>query len=131
MPPVPAPALPIASPGRPADDLEQRAARFAQVQTRPDQAAFRDAVFRACGGQCVVSGCAVPEALEAAHLLGRDWRQGHNSADDGILLRRDLHNLYDRGLMQISDTCKVQLADDVQAYYGEFHGVEVRVRNPP
>lgn len=127
---LPAPTLPVASPARPADDLEQRAARFAQVQTRPDQAAFRDAVFRACGGRCVVSGCAVPEALEAAHLLGRDWRQGHNSANDGILLRRDLHNLYDRGLLQISDTCKVQLSEDVQVYYGDFNGVEVRTRNP-
>lgn len=129
-PVLPALALPVASPSRPANDLEQRAARFAQVQTRPDQIAFRDAVFRACLGQCVVSGCAVPEALEAAHLRGRDWRQGHNNANDGVLLRRDLHNLYDRGLMQISETRQVQMSEEVQAYYGEFHGVAVRLRNP-
>jgi hypothetical protein len=94
---------PAEDPAESNDDFEQRAARFAQVQTRPEQGLFRDAVFRACLGQRVVGGCTVPEALESTHLLGREWREGHNSATDGILLRRDLHNLYDRGLLRISD----------------------------
>lgn len=108
-----------------ANDFEQRAARFNQVQTRPAQGKFRDEVFRACGGRCVVSGCAVPEALEAAHLKGRDWRLDHNSATDGILLRRDLHTLYDRGLLLIGETGEVKLSGDVLAYYGEFNGTTV------
>jgi len=107
------------------EDLEERAARFTQVQTRPEQGAFRDAVFRAFDGRCAVSGCMVPEALEAAHLLGRDWRQGHNRAADGVLLRRDLHNLYDRGLLMISETGEVELSGKVLAYYEEFNGVVV------
>lgn len=123
--PMPAPAASGADPSGPARDLDRRAARFAQVQIRPDQGPFRDAVFRAYDGRCAISGCAVPEALEAAHLLGRDWRQGHNSAADGILLRRDLHNLYDRGLLRISDACRVELLGDALAYYGEFSGVVV------
>lgn len=108
------------------DDLEQRAARFTQVQTRPEQGPFRDAVFRACGGRCAISGCAVPEALEAAHLLGHDWRQGRNSATDGILLRRDLHTLYDRGLLLISGAGRVEFSAEAMAYYGEFNGKELR-----
>jgi hypothetical protein len=105
------------------DDFEQRAARFAQVEVRTQQAAFRDAVFRACGGRCVVSGCAVPEALEAAHLLGRDWRKGHNRAEDGVLLRRDLHTLYDRGLLRISDAGIVEVDDKILTDYRQFAGV--------
>lgn len=58
------------------DNLAERAKRFAQVEVRPDQQAFRKAVFMGCGGVCVVSGCDVSEALDAAHLKGRDWRQG-------------------------------------------------------
>lgn len=107
------------------DDFEERAARFRQVQTRPDQGLFRDAVFRACGGQCVISGCAIPEALEAAHLIGRDWRQGHNGVTDGILLRRDLHSLYDPGPLRISDAGQVALSGDTYDYYREFHGKSV------
>ncbi len=102
------------------DEFEQRVARFAQVEVRTQQAAFRVAVFRACGGKCVVSGCNVPEAVEAAHLVGRDWRQGHNRVYDGILLRRDLHSLYDRGLLQIGEDGTVALDALVRSHYGEF-----------
>ena len=42
-------------------------------------------------------------ALEAAHRRGRRWREGHNRAADGWLLRRDVHTLYDKGLINISD----------------------------
>ena len=114
------PAAPAAP--TPPDDFEQRAARFAQVEVRTQQGAFRLAVFRACGGRCVVSGCSVPEALEAAHLIGRDWHLGHNAASDGILLRRDLHTLYDRGLLVISEDGRVALDATILAYYGEFEG---------
>ena len=118
--PTPAPALTPES----TNDLEQRAARFAQVEVRTQQAAFRLAVFRACGGRCIVSGCAVPEALEAAHLDGRDWRAGHNAAEDGILLRRDLHTLYDRGLLTIDADGRVALDTRVRDYYEELHGAK-------
>jgi hypothetical protein len=106
-------------------DLENRAARFAQVEVRTEQANFRLAVFRACNGRCVVSGCDVPEALEAAHLNGRDWRAGHNSAEDGILLRRDLHTLYDRGLLQIDKDGRVQVDGRVRQHYGDWQGVAI------
>ncbi|WP_071078541.1 HNH endonuclease [Janthinobacterium lividum] len=126
---VEAPIAPPLKPTLSTDDFEQRAARFNQVQTRPEQGQFRDAVFRACGGQCVISGCDVPEALEAAHLRGRDWRQGHNSATDGILLRRDLHTLYDRELLRISDAGQVELSEEVLTYYREFNGAMVPLTN--
>jgi HNH endonuclease len=134
-----APGTPTTGPARapapdltpvPIDDLEHRAARFAQVEVRPQQAAFRNAVFRACGGRCVVSECSVPEALEAAHLDGRDWRAGHNASGDGILLRRDLHTLYDRGLLTISDQGLVKLDERVRSYYSEWEGVAVGMSFP-
>ncbi|MDE2204344.1 MAG: HNH endonuclease [Burkholderiaceae bacterium] len=124
-PASPAPVPPTSKATEQLDDLEQRAARFAQVEVRTQQSAFRLAVFRACQGRCVISGCAVPEALEAAHLLGRDWRQGHNDAGDGILLRRDLHTLYDRGLLRITESGLVELDDRVIGHYAELHKVTV------
>lgn len=107
------------------DGLAERAARFASVEVRPQQAAFRLAVFNACGGRCVVSGCEVPEALEAAHLSGRDWRSGHNSAEDGILLRRDIHTLYDRGLLSIGMNGQVEIAERLRSHYGEWQGISI------
>jgi predicted restriction endonuclease len=57
----------------------------------------------AWGWRCAITGEAVPEALEAAHLPGKSWRAGDNRAIDGILLRADLHRLLDAGLLRIED----------------------------
>ena len=130
-PPNPTAASDAVQPSASEDDFATRAARFAQVQVRTEQRAFRESVFYACKGRCVISGCSVPEALEAAHLAGRDWRQGHNGASDGILLRRDLHTLYDRGLLRISDDGQVELGTELFAYYGSFDGVTIATRRGP
>ncbi|WP_244103163.1 HNH endonuclease [Burkholderia gladioli] len=105
-------------------DDEERVARFMSVEVRPQQAAFRRAVFVAYGGKCAISGCDVPEALEAAHLHGRDWRDGHNQASDGVLLRRDLHGLYDQGLLDLSDGI-VRFDARVLHHYGHFEYLKV------
>lgn len=109
----------------PAQPLETELQRFSQVQVRPHQTAFREAVFRKCDGKCVISGCDVPEAVEAAHLSGRNWREGHNSSEDGILLRRDLHALYDSGLLEISGDGLVHFDSAVGSHYQQFEGVQV------
>lgn len=109
----------------PAQPLEAEFQRFSQVQVRPHQATFREAVFRKYDGKCVISGCNVPEAVEAAHLTGRNWREGHNSSEDGILLRRDLHALYDAGLLVISDDGLVHFDPKVVSHYQQFEGVQV------
>jgi hypothetical protein len=102
------------------EDFQHRLIRFTRAPVRPEQAPFRQAVFRRFDGRCVVTGCTVPEALEAAHLLGRDWRQGHNQASDGLLLRRDIHALYDRGLVKISSEMLVDVDPAVSPEYGQY-----------
>jgi len=118
-----APAAPPSAKPSAGTTFEEFVRRFSQVELRPHQAKFRDAVFRACGGKCIVSGCDVPEALEAAHLEGRDWRAGHNDATDGVLLRRDLHALYDSGLLRFKEDGTVTLDPSVLGQYGSFQGV--------
>jgi len=106
-------------------DLESRADRFVIVEVRPDQAAFRRRVYFACEGRCVISGCDVHTALDAAHRHGRSWRLGHNSASDGFLLRKDLHALYDSKLLWITDEGNVGLDLSVLEHYKQFDGVRL------
>jgi len=106
-------------------NLEIRAARFVSVEARPRQAAFRREVFLACQGRCVVSGCDVVKALDAAHKQGRDWRKGHNGADDGFVLRKDLHALYDAGLLTISEQGVVAIDATLLDHYGSFQDVVI------
>jgi hypothetical protein len=71
----------------------------AELELRMRQQAFRIRVGRRCNWQCVVTGTAVKEVLDAAHLPGKDWRVD-NQAEDGVLIRTDLHRLLDRRLAE-------------------------------
>lgn len=108
------------------ESLKTRAARFASIEVRPDQAVFRRLVFEAYDGRCAISGCDLASVLDAAHLDGRNWRLGHNGAKDGILLRKDLHALYDAKLLTITDGL-VYVAGTARKYYEQFHGQKIRV----
>lgn len=107
-------------------DVLAKALRFASVAARPEQAAFRRKVFVAYGGKCAITGCSVVTALDAAHLRGRDWRLGHNDAEDGILLRKDVHALYDAGLLDLDERWVVSVVQDVSAHYGQFAGLRAK-----
>lgn len=97
----------------------------AEQEVRMRQQAFRLRVGTRCGWRCVVTGTAVKEVLDAAHLPGKDWRT-HNQAEDGVLLRADLHRLLDRRLAELRDG-KFWLDKTLrQGEYGEFHQRELR-----
>lgn len=74
-------------------DLAER--RLKWRKPRPVQAQFRASLFDLCGGRCAVTGWSVPEALEAAHLLPHTGDPFRDRPDNGLLLRRDLHSMFD------------------------------------
>ena len=85
--------------------------------------------MRSYRGKCAVTGCDIPELLDAAHL--RTWRID----DDGVLLRTDLHRMIDRGLATIGNG-RFRLSPPVSAYaasaYGAYDGTRLRKpRNAP
>lgn len=106
------------------DTLEVRAAKFVSVEARPAQAAFRKRLFDAYRGKCAISGCNIVETLDAAHKTGRDWRK-HNEVSDGFILRKDLHALYDKDLLQIDSRGRIKIGKDAIAYYGHLEGLRI------
>ena len=96
-------------------------ARKTERERRPRQEAFRQALFRAYEGRCAITGCDVEPALEAAHVA--DWRS-ENDAGAGILLRADLHRLFDDGLLVIDRDYTVIAAPP---WYREIQGVRLRL----
>ena len=109
-------------PDEPTDDVGRRAVRFGLAKTRPDQRAFRRALFERYGGRCAITGCQIDGILEAAHLPGRSWEAGHNDAEDGVLLRIDIHRLVDRGHMQLLSDGSVGFDEKSVAEYGDYSG---------
>lgn len=83
------------------DDIEDARERVARtIAQRRGQQAFRGALLTAYGGRCAISGCAVVDVLEAAHIV--PYRgAATNVVSNGILLRADLHTLFDCGLIAI------------------------------
>jgi len=79
---------------------DQRERRMAEVVQRRGQGAFRAKLMEAYEGRCAITGCDAREALEAAHIA-RYSGAASNDPRNGLLLRADLHNLFDLGLIAV------------------------------
>ena len=80
------------------EDARQKT--LAAVVRRQGQPAFRHALLEAYGYTCVVTGCGVEAVLEAAHI--HPYRGTHtNTVTNGLLLRADIHALFDCGWLGI------------------------------
>lgn len=100
----------------------------ASIVRRQGQGAFRAAVLSAYAGRCAISACGVAEALEAAHIF-RYLGTETNVVTNGLLLRGDLHTLYDLGLLAIDpSSMNVLLAPKlIGSEYGPLAGTVIRL----
>lgn len=102
---------------------EEPKRKWVQRDTRPDQQKFRKGIADRDGLKCAISGCDIPEVLEAAHL--HDHAKGGSSdPSNGIILRKDLHGLFDSGLLQLDLNGKVRLdASVTDPDYARYKGI--------
>lgn len=73
----------------------------AMICPRLGQGLFSLAVRDAYGGACAVTGEHSVPVLEAAHIMPYA-RGGAHRVDNGLLLRSDLHRLFDRGYVTVT-----------------------------
>lgn len=95
-------------PDLPLDLFSPRSRRLASVRARPNQAAFRVAVRKGWGDRCALTGESVAEVLIAAHIIPVE-NEGNDDAANGILLRSDVHTLFDEQLIRIDPSGNVHL----------------------
>lgn len=82
------------------EDGRERIAR--EMVIRRGQTGFRNQLL-AVYGCCAMSGCTLYEVLEAAHIVPY-LGPGTNHVLNGLLLRSDLHVLFDLGLLAFDET---------------------------
>ncbi|AXX33963.1 hypothetical protein APASM_6598 [Actinosynnema pretiosum subsp. pretiosum] len=102
----------------------------ALVKVRKGQPAFRKALLQRDGLNCAITGKCPAEALQAAHLRAFAVHEKHDTAE-GLLLRADIHVLFDRGLMAVNPTTlEVVIMPALRAYpaYRELEGLVLGVR---
>lgn len=97
------------------------------VAMRRGQSLFRARLLDAYGRQCAITGCSAVEVLEAAHVL--PYRGKHTDrVDNGLLLRSDLHTLFDCLLLWITSEYTVALAPSLMITdYASLHGQSLRL----
>ena len=95
------------------------------IKTRRGQPVFRKALLAAFKGTCCISGCNVEAVLEAAHIVPHG-EVTNFSVMNGLLLRADIHTLFDLGLLDISVTGLVQLDKSLkESDYQKYEGLEI------
>jgi predicted restriction endonuclease len=77
----------------------ERSRRLAEILVRPAQQLLRRQALD-LHGACVITGETEPAALEAAHIRPV-YEGGPDTMDNVLLLRADLHRLFDAGLLTI------------------------------
>lgn len=84
------------------------------VIPRLGQGSFRTLIADAYGKQCTMTGERTFPALEAAHIQ-RYSRGGDHALSNGLLLRRDLHKLFDLGYLTINPaTLKIRVSKKIR-----------------
>jgi hypothetical protein len=116
----------------PAAAAPATARRMRQIIERRGQQAFRDGLLRAYGGRCAITCCDIVDVLEAAHITPFS-ELGSDDVTNGLLLRADLHTLFDCYLIGVDPSGPggrtVVVADRLRASeYGPLH--ERRIRDP-
>lgn len=106
---------------------DQRKVVLRQIKQRRGQKSFRDNLLYQ-EAKCAVSGCEIVDILEAAHITAYK-NDTHNHVSNGLLLRCDMHTLYDLDLFAIEPNSFViyfspQIKDNE---YLRYHGKKLHV----
>ena len=109
------------------DVSDQRKSVFRQIKQRRGQKSFRDTLI-SNSAKCAVSGCDIIDILEAAHITAYK-NDTHNCVGNGLLLRCDLHTLYDLDLFAIEpESFIIYFSPQIQdVEYTRYHGKRLNV----
>ena len=97
------------------------------TNVRIGQGAFRVLVTDAYSRRCAISGEKTLPVLEAAHIKPYST-SGINAIYNGMLLRADIHKLFDTGYITVTDKYKIEISRKIKEEfengrdYYKFHG---------
>lgn len=101
----------------PPDEVQQRA-----IKVRRGQSKFREALLSAYGRTCAITGCSIVELLEAAHIQPHA-QEANYRVTNGLLLRADIHTLFDLNLLSVDSRLNIRLAPSLlRSEYKVFEG---------
>ena len=111
------------------DERKRRATSIVQRRGQPD---FRRKLIDAYGGRCAITGFDALDALEACHIIGYKGPET-NHIQNGLLLRADIHTLFDLKLVGIEpDTGTILIGERLRGTeYAELEGKQALLPKDP
>lgn len=111
---------------------EERERQSRSIAARQGQRKFRQKLFNAYGGRCAATSCNAAAALDAAHILPYT-EPGSNHIGNGLLLRTDIHTLFDLNLIGVDPiTNRIRLAPEIaRSTYRKLNGQLLRKPRDP
>jgi predicted restriction endonuclease len=99
------------------------------IALRRGQLKFRNNLLIAYDSSCAVTGTSIKDILEAAHIIPYNGRST-NHISNGLLLRSDIHALFDLRLLSINpETLRVYCSESIlqEPMYKELHGAKIKM----
>ncbi|MFE9576345.1 HNH endonuclease [Nocardia sp. NPDC006044] len=99
------------------------------TRVRIGQRQFRAMLLGQYGPTCAFTGVLPEAALDACHLYSYA-KVGKHHEHGGVLLRRDLHTLFDRGIIAVDSDDRIDVAAAYRRYttYGDLHEQQLTVK---
>lgn len=113
-------------------DGDDRTFATARLVRREQQGLFRAQLLEAYGGLCAITRTSVPQVLQAAHINPYRGKKSQ-VVQNGILLRADVHLLYDAHLISIDpDNLLVRISEQLRSSgYEPLNGRRLREPDNP
>jgi putative restriction endonuclease len=109
------------------ENLTNRYGSEILTRVRLGQGAFRVLITDAYDRKCAISGERTLPVLDAAHI--KPYEQlGPHAISNGLLLRSDIHKLFDKGYMTITNDYKIEVSNRIKQEfengreYYRYHG---------
>ena len=92
------------------------------IKSRRGQLEFRRSLLLAFGSKCCITGSSVKSVLEAAHIIPHSEETNYK-VTNGVLLRGDIHTLFDLNLIGIDQGGVVHISEELDSSeYGIYSG---------
>ncbi|WP_371371003.1 HNH endonuclease [Sporomusa aerivorans] len=96
---------------------EYRYGKEQLIKPRIGQGAFKVLITDAYQRRCAITGEKTLPVLEAAHIKPYSL-DGPHAINNGLLLRRDFHTLFDRGYITVDKSLKVEVSHRIKEDFG-------------
>jgi len=110
-------------------NIDERHFKLRELKLRAGQLKFKNDLIDIYGPVCMISEIFIPVTIQASHIIPYRGKRDNNPRN-GLLLRADLHLLYDSDLIGINPiTFEIKLHPEIRkSYYEQYEGKVLKTR---